>query len=635
LILWVVLIALALGEPPPSDHTLVYYNARMALREGQAVEAVKLWLLRNALEDQTGHVSGFDPDFRSVTWAALGETGICQDGLPTDEDGAGLWPIALHNNVVRNLGRRGSTRRPRPFDAFELERQQRFVSISDVLSAEELRAVRLFRGPCARPRLVMVQAGLPLTADLADRQVAARLLRHLLVRARSTLAEDNVRGKAVIEARLFDIDLQLTALAAREAREDARELERRGRAHGLSSGSLVSMSEAAPVTTLAPESEAAGILRACVGWPVSEWMALSPDRRLFLFDHARAYGGDEATLDRIALGVLDQLIERGEGEDVERWIAHRAAGDDPAVRRAIWEGERGARLLALERESGFRERAVIALHRGVQQLERGDLTSALRSMAFALQHASDSRASESVVSLSRRWLSYVTSQFEITDELLVTLQELVPRRDYGLILEDLMWRAAFHADGGSFDRGLRNQAGRGALERRLALLRPLAGGDVGRFSAGIAQGLERSPSETLRFLAQLVQRLELEDADVRAHQLPTLAALRRLLLPLASDLGNADRRGRSAAALLERFQAIEEGLGGLGPDASAQDRARSLSPSGEIFAGSVRLAPADTIPWPFRATAVQAPSIFTPLPLTPEEWRDGSGALVLGWRLGE
>ncbi len=256
-------------------------------------------------------------------------------------------------------------------------------------------------------------------------------------------------------------------------------------------------------------------------------------------------------------------------------------------------------------------------------------------MAYALQHAPESRSSDRVRSLSRRWLSYVASRFEITDDLLVTLQELVPRRDYGIILEDLMWRAAFHADQESFQRGVRNQAGRGALERRLALLRPLAAGNLGRFANGIQKGLNISPSETLRFLNQMVQRLELEDADVRTAQLPTLAKLSQILAPLADEGGNSGRRGRTATELLARCQAIREGLGSLGPEASAHARARSLAPTGEVYAGSVKLAPADPIPWPFRAVEPPAPSIFTLLPLTPVEWRDEGGELVFGWSLGE
>jgi hypothetical protein len=626
-----MLAALAVGAPQPTDHTLVYYNARMALREGQPTEAVKLWLLRNTLEDLTGAVSAHDADFRSVTWAATGAAGICQDGYPEDDDGAGLWPIALHNWVVRSMGRRGRPRKPRPFAAFDLGRQQRVVSLHDALSAQELLAVRLFRGPCLRHRTEALEAGLPVRADLYDRQHSARLLRHLLERARDTLAADQVRGTAAIEARLFDLDLQLTALAAREARNEARERARRGRVQGLSKGSIAAMQAQAPTTTLPPDSEAARILRASVAWPVSEWMRIEPERRLFLFEHARAYNDAPGAMDRIALGVIDALIEQGDGADLERWIAHR--GEGGGAHADIWGGERGQRLLALEREAGFRERAVIALHRGVHDLERGELPGSMRAMAFALQHADDSRDADTVRSLSRRWLSYVAAQFETSDELLITLQALVPRRDYGVILEDLMWHAAFRADGVSFSRGVRNQAGRGALERRLRLLEPLAVGALGRFEDGIAEGLQRSPSETLRFLHQLVQRLELEDGAVRKAQLPTLARLDAHLQALASDPEKAGRRGRSAAALLGRMQAIQEGLAGLAPDAGPEARARALAPSGEVYAGSVRLAPVDPIPWPFHASEVPAPSVFTPLQLTPVEWRDDGGQLVFGWSI--
>ncbi len=629
MILLLALCAMVAAAPQPSDHTVVYYNARMALREDQPVEAIKLWLLRNSLEELTGTVSPHDGDFHSVTWAATGQLGICQDGFPKDSDGVGLWPLALHNWVVRSMGRRGVVRKPRVFDAFELGRQQRYVSLHDVLTAHELRAVRFYRGRCTRHKAEAFDAELPLLGDLTDRQRVAILLRHLLEEAHLSLDPERVRGHAAISARLFDLDLQLTAIAAREARQEARERARRGRIVGLGKGSITAMTEAAPSSTLDPDTVAARILRAAVHWPVSEWMTLEADRRLFLWGHALAYGGDPDAMDRTALGIIDELIAARDGAELERWISHRTetAGqiDD------IWGGARGERLLALERDSGFRERSVIALHRGVDDLERGAMPGALRAFAFALQHAEDSRSADTVRSLSRRWLSYVAAQFETSDELLITLQELVPRRDYGVILEDLMWRAAFHADGASFERGVRNQAGRGALERRLRLLAPLAHGELGRFEDGIATGLETSPSETLRFLDQMIQRLEREDADVRRAQLPTITRLDRLLQPVASDPEMAGRRARTAGSLLARMQAIREGLGGLEPDAGPEARARALAPGAEVFAGAVRLAPADPLPWPFRASEVAAPSVFTQLQLIPIEWRDEAGEIVFGW----
>ena len=634
---WPLLVALAgaavtppsvsADSQPPSEHTIVYYNARMALREGDASEATRLWLLRNALESQTGRVSPYDADFRSVTWAALGDLGLCQDGLSKDEDGAGLWPLALHNQVVRTMGRRMLGQRTSVFNAFEVGQQARTVSVSDVLSARELQALELSRSVCLRPKVMVLASGEKLRAQLSDRQVAARLLRQLLERARGTLARDRVRGRAVIEARLFDLDLQLTALAAREARYQTRDVGNLARQLGLNRTAVGALRAERPSSTLDPNSAAAGVLRRSVGWSAVEWMALSPDRRLYLYQAARNFLGETPALDALGVEILDAVIAEGDGAGASAWIGLLGGSGGP---ERFWAGERGQRLLALDDASGVGERAVIAAHRGVDQLSRGAMPEALRSMAFARSHAAESQASAALQGLSLRWLSYVASQFEVTEDLLVTLQELVPRRDYGVLLEDLMWSAAFHADLRSFDTGLSNQAGRGALERRLGLLRPLAAGDAKRFLAQVRVGLADSPGETLRFLDQLEQRLELEDGDVRGAMLPTLAGLRRLLEPFAREDGS---QGRAAAALIERALAIEQGLSGLPAQASARDQARALAPGGTVFAGSVRLAPADPLPWPFQATDTAAPSVFLPISLVPVEWRDPAGALVFGWSI--
>lgn len=621
---WLLGLGMALAEPP-SDQTLVYYNARIALREGKAEEALRLWLLRNAIENQTGVVSAHDADFRSVTWAALGDAGICQDGHRTDEDGAGLWPLALHNWVVRNMGRRPPPLPANPFKAFDLSRQQRFISVNDVLDSNELEAVRFFQGPCMLANTALIRAGERPDAALSDRQVTARLLRNLLEQARLSLKEGQVRGRAAIEARLFDLDLQLTELAAREARQKELEDLRRGRASGMLRGSLDAIREEAPVTTLGPDTEAARILRACVDWPVSEWMALSPDRRIFLFDHAREQVDAPEKLDAIALGVLDQLIDAQEGAQAERWIARYSA------KQTIWSGERGAALLALDDESGFSERGVVALHRGLYQLETGDMTESLRSLAYALRYAQESRDADAVENLSLRWVSYVASQFEINDALMLTLKELVPRREYSLLLEDLLWRAALRADTSSFERGQRYQVRGNAMERRLWMLEPIAQGDVSTFERQIRKGLKDNPNETLQFLERLLQRLELEDAQVRTLHIPTLLTIIDSLAPLMEG----DPRGRAprkAAELADRTQAILEGLGAMEPNASDGQRGHTLGPDGEVYAGSVRLAPSDPVPWPFPLIKASAPSAFEPLDLTPVEWQQ-DGEMVFGWEI--
>jgi hypothetical protein len=624
-----LLLAVGLATAAPSDATVVYYNARLALREDAALEAVKLWLLRNSLESETGRVSPHDADFGSVTWAALGELGLCTDGHRKDLEGAGLWPLGMHNHVVRNMGRRSSNRLPRTFDAFDVGRQQREVAIGDVLDAEMLRTVRLKRGRCFGPRIALAKARQNPLASFSDRKVTAHLLRDLLERSRESLAAERVRGQSVIEARLFDLDLQLTALAEREARRKARARAQRGRILGLSRGSTEALLDDAPTTTLDRNSEAARILRASASWPISEWMALEPERRRFLFDHARDYGVDEGDLDRVALGVLDTLIARGEGAEAQAWVG-RAAPDLERQAR-LWQGARGAALLALDPAAGFDERAPVALQRGVYDLSQGEMERALRAFAYALAHATDSSEQELVANLSRRWLTYVAGRFEMDAELLATLRVLVPGRDFSILLEDLMWRAAFHADAASFAMGEAAHPGRGALDRRLAALRPLARGDAPTFAREIERGLKTSPSETLRLLEQLVQRLEREELSVRVRHQDLLAALRLRLAPMSEDRNGSARRMRTATTLRDRMQGILEGVG-VQP-VGAQERSRGLDPRAEVFVGSVRLAPVDPLPWPFRTTAASPPSVFTQIDLRPVEWRDADGQIVFGWSI--
>lgn len=628
-----LLLGLALAgnaAAAPSPATMLYYNARLALREGDAVESLKLWMVRNIHEDQTGMVSAYDPDFHSVTWAATGQLGVCQDGLHRDTDGAGLWPLALHNQVVRNLGRQDKPRRPNTFQAFAVGRQQRTVSIGEVLGWQELQTVQFLRGRCTRPVWHQFVAGEnPFTA-LTDRQVAARLLRHLLVLSETTLS-DTVRGKSVIAARVFDLDLQLAELAAREAASTARQQGQLGKQLGLAGASVRALIDGQPPSTLDPRSAARAILRDCPAWPVSEWMALSPERRRFVFDAAAAEGADRVALDAVAFGILDVLIARGDGAEATEWIAR--IGPEPTADPRIWGGDRGQTLLALGPESGFVERGPLALHQGVHQLEQGQVDDALRSFGFALQQAPTSRDSQAVSRLSRRWIGTIAARFTLSEALLATLQTLLPKRDFAVLLEDLLWHAALRADRASFDRGLAAQPTRGAMDRRLALLVPLSRGDGARFVRGIDNTLAESESEGLRFLKAFIERVEREDAEVRAALAPTLLALGARLERFATS-SDSGRRARISEELLGRTRGILDGLGILAPG-SERDAARARSPSAQTFAGSVRLAPSDPLPWPFRPTATAAPTAFAQLRLVPEEWRDENGARVLGWSIRE
>ena len=382
-----------------------------------------------------------------------------------------------------------------------------------------------------------------------------------------------------------------------------------------------------------PQSEAGRILTESLTWTAEEWLTLSPERRQYLFAHAARTPGAAEKVEPLALAIADALIAERRGAEVQSWIAY-ATTSGVQARGAVWSGERGARLLSLDPESGFNERAVIALHRGVHALSAGQLADSLRALAHALRWADESREAEVTRTLARRWLSFVASQFRVTDALFAMLQSVVPRGDYAAVLEDQLWHAALNADAESFERCLAHQVGRGALKQRAEVLRPLARGDAGAFATGLANGLAQNPYFAVRFLSRLVERLQAQDAGVRAAHAPMLRQLKGALeAAMAAD--ETQRSQRRLQSLVDEIRALLEGLDDTAEGASDADKAHALSPDRELFVGSVRVAPSDPLPWPFRVEEARAPSVFSPLSLTPEEWPRGDGTLIFGWRVGE
>jgi len=626
----VAALAVAAGGAP-SDQTLVFYNARLALRDGKPENALKLWLVRNSLEEQ-GEPADQDDDFRSVVWASTGSLGLCQDGLLRDDSGAGLWPLAVHNWVIRAAAKGEPAEELPPFEAFEVGRQARFVSLKDVLDENELRSVTFFPSWCLMP----YQAALELTrspfVDMSDRFSYGTVLRALLAHSLRTLSPARVRNTAAVEARIFDLDLALAQLQARRSRQAGAEARRRALEAGLSAEAALEVRDAAAAWP-ADSPQAQFLRRALSDWTLSDWLSLSKDRRLFVFAQARAFGEDPARKQRLVLSMIDALIERKEGDELQSWIGFLDAPSDAGRRAALSSGDRGQRLLALDASTGFRERSVIALHRGVAYLEAGETQEALRSFGFAMATAEESREPPPTLALARRWLGFVLARFRATDEVIATLKAVVPRGDYNSVVEGLIWSAALRGDLASFERVTASVRHGGALDANIDRLRPLARAKPGELATMLRDGAADSPHATLRFTRQLLERIEAEELDVRSASAPLL----KQLLKILEDIGAAARgpgvQSRTAEELSGRVQAVLEGLRAL--DASTEARARAMGPRHEAFAGNVRLAPGDPLPWPFKAPEPEAPSPFTPLRLLPVEWRAPDGALVFGWRLTE
>lgn len=261
------------------------------------------------------------------------------------------------------------------------------------------------------------------------------------------------------------------------------------------------------------------------------------------------------------------------------------------------------------------------------------MDDALRSFAFALAHADESREDATTAALARRWLSYTLSRFETSQEVVAIVVALVPKQEYNAVIEDLVWRAALRADAKSFDRAVASTRRGGALDLQIARLRTLSRGKAGELATELRKAAETEPNLTLRFIGKLIERIETEDAAVRSANAPMMQQLVSVLDPLTvSEGGKKKSAARAAEQHLIRIHAILEGLRELDAS-SATDKARTHAPGRDTFAGAIRLAPADPLPWPFFEPEPEGPSPFTPLVLEPLEWKNEKGELVFGWRI--
>jgi hypothetical protein len=625
-----LVLSLTATELPPQ--TQVFYNARLSLKDRKPKDTLRWWLLRNALSQQGQGPVGDDANFRSTVWAALGDLGLCPDGFRKDTTGgANLWPLALHNMTLR-FSTSGEPPEPViPFDAFEAAQQQRFISLHDVLDAAELKSITFYPTPCNEPHATFAQLQWAPPGELTDRLKLGEVLRSLLVYALTAVKTEQFRSLAVVEARLFDLNLELARLEAQQAREAALVAMQKATAKtkGISQSALADIQKQKEVW--APNSQQAEFLKHALQWRIDEWLSLSRERRLALFARAQRFADSPAERDMLAQRLVDALIERQDGTELTLWI--RLLQLDPLQQRNLVSGERGKRMLALDASTGFRERAPVALARGIAFLEQGDRREALRSFAQALRTAEDSAAAAVCTALARRWLSYVLGFFETNDDIIATLKALVPQLEYNLVIDELVWKAALRADGDSFERLAASARRGGAFDNRVALLRHLSRGQAGQLIDTLTAQSTEEPHSFLRFVDATLEHVEGEDVEVRQALTPFVKGLSRLLDRLSAHEKYSKTQLRRAGELGQRAQAVLAGLMQL--TESTTGKARDLTPGQSAFAGNVRLAPADALPWPFPSFEATAPSPFRPLILEPEEWRSPKGSLVFGWKVTE
>ena len=148
----------------------------------------------------------------------MSRLGICAEGLAKDSKGAGIWPVAQHNLMLKMLRKPPLASRLTPFDAFQLGYQQRFVGIYDVLNRDEIAALKFRSNFCLTPYLEKAEIWDFPWSDNDLRVTRAIVLKRLLQDALTTTANPKVRGQAVLSARIFDLNLYLIDQVERELR---------------------------------------------------------------------------------------------------------------------------------------------------------------------------------------------------------------------------------------------------------------------------------------------------------------------------------------------------------------------------------------------------------------------------------
>lgn len=584
---------------------LILRQARRAQEAKRPEDVVRWWLLNNSFQSIEQRQNVLLPDLRSVLWASIGTLGLCPQNLDSDTLGAGLWPIAMHNYLVLNLTPKKSAGEtiPSAFDTFAKGKQTRNIAFDDVLSSAELVNTKIKRGPCGVRAEVLANIDLnePLLEDARERtKIAFAMLRYLKL-AKSTLNRLRVPSTAALDARIFDLKL------------------------------FFANQKLGPKAQGLPFPEKDELIATAASWGALEWLELLPQRRQFLFNQVAPHFGKAEDREAVVLGVVDALIEQKQGSEVLFWLAFLDS-NSYETRKKIWDGMRGERLLLLGPEQGFTARTFVALHRGISFFEQGQIREALRTFAVAVRTADENRNAEVFRVLARRWLSYLAGSYEVEVALVMVLREILPREDYAVVLQDLVWRAALRFDKRSFGTLMTQATGRQAWVARLERLSPLAAGNLGAFSQELTKGFEDDPHGTARFVSLFLDQLETEESKVRLSLRNVLRSIQASLAGMQAEQEKTKRRFRFLAELLPRCDSLLQGLHNKGQGLSNQDeKVRALNPGATVFAGNVRLAPSDIVPWPFGRTEIEAPSVFSPLTLVPIDFPANlPGGLPLG-----
>ncbi len=584
---------------PKLAQELLMHGAR-SFNERRFTDVLRAWYAHRHLiaapkgENVSSRLLAFSSEFRSLAWGLVGEVGACPTELGQDEGAAGLWPIAVHNHILRTYRRR-APRKPPFFGglrSFERGRQARELRFDSLPALSELKHLKIKSGTCGAHDLMPIPyTSLAKSRGRERRMALSQSLIETLREGRRTLNEKQVRGKEIVDARLVD-------LWTWQERQEAEERERAGSQRGASGSPEKRGTRRRSAEQLQVEEDLFQLSAAA-------WQQIEIERALRVYDVLEA----RLSLEKqraILFALVNRSLQADDGLLLTR-VLGRFDGPRSIFRGALHEEPLKGSILSLDISSGFRERGYFSFHQALEHERSDRIEAALRSFAFALRQAADSeRQTEKVTSYSLQWVSYILSQYQVDGSMIRVLRQVLPREHYAPVWRELVWSAIFQLDAKAFDLLMQSRAGRGRASAELRKFRSYTQGKASLFLREMSGLLRNQPSQAQRLLAHFVENLERQSYEVRLRHRSTL---RGILVLLERTAQNARRRQlRMSDETRTRIESIEAGF----PE-STNLIERDLSADAALSAGAIRLPPESSLPWPFQREVPLEADVFGPI----------------------
>ena len=603
------------GASPKNPYKDLYHNAYLALEEGDFRKVMKIWYIHNSIENSVVSKPHL-PDLKSATWLAIDQLRLCPDNMLSDSNGGGLWPIILHNYVVRN---HRSNKRIRPLpdhslSTFETGIMRRPIHLKSILSPEEIRRYKPYVGKCQSMNTILEDFGLEFESlDLDEKEFTSVVLRKLLHLAASEVNLDSdIRDYVAYRIFLINLyhasrsgptpDEQMEVQRAEEDNDDEDEASE-------------------PVDYKKWRQEFLILMK----MGKEQWLNLPMDDRramLSLYNELEE-GGDplrNATYDRL----LSYEITAQDLSLLPEIIGFRTKGKRDL---AYLNSNEGQDLIALGKNDRFPEIGALVGPLGVEAYHKGDLVRALEYFSVAIRHSSESSNGGAYYTNAMNWVKYIIMSHRFNKRLLNFTKTYLPKGAYKRLISSLVWSGAFHKESHLFRSSIFKDPTYSMRTRKLvAWLKPLALGQETLFISRLAKDLKTKPRNTIKQLAIFMEKLEEEPLPVIKSLAPLLSAIRFKLENTSSRRGYIEKKSEPLKSKIDEVLAPFE-------KETIEASDRRLKNGKSLSLGSLRLEPSYVWPWPFNIPDKSSIHIFRPIDLTVKSVAEGGYKFMIPGRL--